>query len=261
MRAVALPIGSSGLKNEIKAFIWNQGESNVEDSILDYKTALEKLYKDFKTDYTFEKFYLVQTPPGCNSKNGHQNIREAQRQFAKTHKDVKIMTRHGFPSNPKSENGTYFLSDGCHYHALGYEVLGKWISNMAKYDFYGATVDFEAPQVIGVTLESSTSLVIEFDKAITIQPELIIGGIKYDLKDYAFAINNKRTTTISNLAIDPKNPKRLRLNFSNQSIYKGDTLTYILADNYPESSIPYQGPWLTGVSTGVGALGFTEVVK
>lgn len=252
---------ASGLKNKIKAFIWNQGEGNAEDSVLDYQTALGQLYKDFKTDYTFEKFYLIQTPPGCNSKNGHQNVREAQRQFAKTQEHVRIMTRHGFPSNPKLASGTYFLSDGCHYHAVGYEILGKWISNMAKYDFYGGTVDFEAPQVIGVTLESSTSLVIEFDKAITIQPELIIGKIKYDLKDYAFAINNKRTTAISNLVIDPKNPKRLRLNFSNQSIYKGDTLSYILADNYPESSIPYQGPWLTGVSTGVGALGFTEVVK
>lgn len=252
---------ASGLKNHIKAFVWNQGENNAGDSVLDYKRKLNKLYKDFKTDYRFDKFYIVQTPPGCNSKSGHQTVREAQRQFADEHKNVRIMTRHGFPLNSKLSNGSYFLSDGCHYHAHGYEMLANWISKLAQYDFYGGTVDFQAPQLIGVTQESSKSVIIEFDKAIALQSDVVIDNMVYTLKDFAFAIDHKRATAIDNLEIDPKNPKRLRLNFSSRSFKKGDTLTYILSDNYPETSLPYRGPWIVDAVSGVGAAGFTVEIK
>src|SRR5690606_38078495 len=128
--------------------------------------------------------------------------------------------------------------DGCHYHAFGYEILAKWISNLAKYDFYGEPLDFEAPQLMTVLFQSPSSLIIEFDKAITIQPELIKGEISYHLKDDAFSINHQKTTTISSLKINPKNPKQVRVKFSKPSISKGDILTYILDDNYPNTSIP-----------------------
>ena len=252
---------ASGLKDHIKAFIWNQGENNAGDSVVDYKMALNQLYADFKSDYTFEKFYIVQTPPGCNSKTGHQNVREAQRQFAQEHQEVKILTRHGFPKNPKQADGNYFLSDGCHYHAFGYEVLAKWISNLAKYDFYGGPIDYEAPKLVGITLASSKSIIIEFDKAIAIQPDRKINGVIYALKNYAFAINNKRVTTISYIKIDPNNPKKLHLTFKNQQLSKGDVLTYILDDNYPGTSFPYSGPWLIDALTDVGVVGFSEVIK
>lgn len=252
---------ASGLKDKIKVFIWNQGENNAEDSVLEYKTALRRLYGDLKTDYTFEKFYLIQTPPGCNSKTGHQNVREAQRQFAKSNKTVRIVTRHGFPTDSKQENGNYFLSDGCHYHASGYETLADWISNVAKYDFYGGTLNFEAPQLVGVTLKSATSLIVEFDKAITIQSDKTIGSVTYSLKDAAFALNHQRITTISDLKIDPQHPHRLHINFKSPSLRQGDTFTYLFSDNYINTSIPYQGPWITDVYTGVGAVGFSTVLN
>ena len=252
---------ASGLKDKIKAFIWNQGENNSEDSVLEYKNALHKLYNDFKTDYTFEKFYIVQTPPGCNSKSGHQRVREAQRQFSEAYKDVNIITRHGFPLDSKSSHGNYFLSDGCHYHAYGYEILAHWISNLAKYDFYGGALDFQAPQLVSATLESPTSLIIEFDKPILLQSAVLFEGVSYSLKDYAFAINNKRTTSISHLEVDSKNPKKLHLTFGNQTFFKGNTITYILEDNYPNTSFPYIGPWIIDADTGVGVVGFTTVIK
>jgi lysophospholipase L1-like esterase len=251
---------ASGLSHNIKAFIWNQGENNAGDPVSDYKNALKTLYKDFKTDYTIEKFYIVQTPPGCNSKTGHQTIREAQRQFAEENKNIRILTRHGFSSNPKTVDGNYFLSDGCHYHAHGYEVLANWIANLARYDFYEGTIDFQAPKLIGVTLESSTSLIIEFDKVVVIQPDLSVDGVLYSAKDNLFALNNTRTTSISNLEVIAGNLKKVRLTFSGQIISAGDQLTYILGDNYPSSSSPYRGPWIVDNNTEVGAVGFTTTL-
>lgn len=254
-------LNASGLKDNIKAFIWNQGENNAGDSVLEYKKALNKLYKDFKSDYTFEKFYIIQTPPGCNSANGHETIREAQRQFAEENTHVSILTRHGFSENLKTADGNYFLSDGCHYHAHGYEELANWISNQSRYDFYGGSIDFQAPKLIQIILKSSKELIIEFDKSISIQPDLLVEGVLYAAKNYLFAINNKRTTSISKLEVDSKNPKKVRLSFSNKTIEKGDSLTYILDDNYPKTSLPYRGPWLVDAITGVGALGFFTTIK
>lgn len=252
---------ASGLKDHIKAFIWNQGEGNAGDSVLEYKMALNQLYNDLNSDYTFEKFYMIQTPPVCSSSTGHQTVREAQRQFSKEHKLVRILTRHGFPLNEKTPNGSYFLPDGCHYHAHGYEMLASWISNLAAYDFYSGTTNFQAPQLVGVIRESSQSVIVDFDKPISLQSDVVIDEIVYSLKNFAFAINEKRATSISSLEVDPRNSKRLQLNFFDQSFEKGDTLTYILSDNYPKTSIPYQGPWIIDAVSEIGAVGFTEEIK
>lgn len=251
---------ASGLKNDIKAFIWNQGESNADDAVIDYKKALHRLYKDLGTDYQFEKFYIIQTPPGCSSSNGHQTVREAQRQFAEVHVDVHIMTRHGFSLNQVSPSATYFLPDGCHYHAHGYEQLAQWISNMANFNFYGGATDFQAPQLVGVKLKSSRTLVIEFDKAMHIQKEFEVEGAKYTVKDNLFAIN-KKGVSISTLKIDPKTPNKVILTLTGKPVAKGDALTYILGDTYPNTVVPYMGPWLLDANTGVGAVGFTATIK
>ncbi|WP_417443878.1 sialate O-acetylesterase [Joostella sp.] len=252
---------ASGLKHKIKAFIWNQGENNAGDSVNSYKDSLNKLYSNFKLDYTFEKFYLIQTPPGCNSKSGHQTVREAQRQFADEKMDVCILTRHGFTENPHTKNGSYFLDDGCHYHAHGYKVLASWISSQAEFDFYKSKVNFEAPRLINVKLESSKSLSIEFDKQIIVKGGGVEKYAMYSAKDYLFASNNKRLTTIEELVIDSLNPRKLTLISSIPIFNKGDKITHILSDNYPLTQDAYQGPWLINPETGVGAVGFTVTIK
>ncbi|MFL0086197.1 exo-alpha-sialidase [Tenacibaculum maritimum] len=249
---------NSGLKDAVKAFIWNQGENNAGDTTAAYKTALNQLYNSLKSDYNFNKFYLIQTPPGCNSSNGHQTIREAQRQFVAATPNTRILTRHGFSPDPKQPDGNYFLTDGCHYHEHAYKSLANWISKLAAYDFYGATVNYEAPKLVKVLRESANSLVIEFDKNVEIQPDLTVNGNTYAIKDYAFAINKTRTSAISEIELVSGNPKRVRLSFSGQDISNSDQLTYILDDNYPATSIPYRGPWIVDANTKVGAVGFTK---
>lgn len=250
-------IEASGLKDDIKAFIWNQGENNAGDSTADYKAALNQLYNSFVSDFTFDKFYVIQTSPGCNSSSGHQTIREAQRQFVEETDNTRILTRHGFSLNPNQSDGNYFLSDGCHYHAHGYEVLADWIYNLSEYDFYGNTINYEPPKVINVQLESSSSLTIEFDKEVEVQPDFLYNGVSYSAKEYLFAINGERTTSITDLVILPDN-KKIQLIFSGQNILVGDVLTHILDDNYPSTTIPYQGPWIIDTATGVGVIGFTK---
>jgi len=254
-------LNNSGLKDKIKAFIWNQGENNAGDTSEDYKNAMNQLYSSFTSDFTFDKFYVIQTPPGCNSSTGHQTIREAQRQFVEETDNTGILTRHGFSLDPNQSDGNYFLSDGCHYHAHGYEVIADWIANLARFDFYEGTVDYQAPKPISVHLESSTSIIIEFDKDVLIQPDIMVGEVLYTAKDYLFAINNVRIDTISSLEIVNSNTKKIRLIFSNQIISSGDELTYILGDNYPETSNPFISPWIVDAATGVGAIGFTKVIE
>jgi len=252
---------ASGVKDKIKAFIWNQGENNAGDSLKEYKIALKTLYSSLKKDYSFEKFYLIQTSPGCNSANGHQIIREAQRQFVDENENIHILTRHGFSPNPKTSDGDYFMSDGCHYHAHGYEALADWIANLAKFHFYGGSVDFQAPKLISVKLESSTSLIIEFDKNVIIQPNLLVDGVFYFVKNNLFALNNEMVSFISTLESVAENQRKLRLTFLGQNISKGDKLTYILHDNYPSTSTAFRGPWIVDYVTGVGAVGFTKIIE
>lgn len=254
-------IENSGLKDYIKAIIWNQGENNAGDEVLSYKNALKQLYNSFINDYTFEKFYIIQTPPGCNSSSGHQSIREAQRQFTEEHENIHILTRHGFSPNPNQSDGNYFLSDGCHYHAHGYEVLADWIANLARFDFYEGTVDYQAPKLVGVFSESSSSIIIEFDREVIIQPDLQVDGVLYSAKDYLFALNEVSLSSILSMELLQGDSKKIRLNFTDQNISIGDNLTYILNDNYPATSIPYRGPWIVHAGTRVGAVGFTKTIE
>ena len=55
--------------------------------------------------------------------------------------------------------------------------------------------------------------------------------------------------------------KKIRLIFDGQNISKGAELTYILSDNYPETSTPYRGPWIVDAITGVGNVGFTKSIE
>jgi len=252
---------NSGLKEHIKAFIWNQGENNAGDDVPSYKDALNQLYGSLIGDYSFEKFYIIQTPPGCNSSSGHGTIREAQRQFTEENENISILTRHGFSTNPDRSDGNYFLSDGCHYHAHGYEVLADWIANLARFDFYEGTVDYQAPKLISVKVESSSSILIEFDKEVVIQADAMVDGVLCSAKDYLFAINNERISSIATLELVNENFKKIRLIFSGQNITAGDKLTYILSDNYPETSTPFRGPWIVDAITSIGAVGFTKTVE
>jgi hypothetical protein len=253
-------IEASGLKNNIKAFIWNQGENNAGDTTVEYKNVLIQLYNSFKSDFTFEKFYVIQTPPGCSSSNGHQTIREAQREFVEKTENTRILTRHGFSPNPSQSDGNYFLSDGCHYHAHGYEVLANWIANLAQFDFYGEVNSYEAPKLLQAELESSSMVILTFDKKVTIQAEKTINGIQYSVKEHLFAINNKATSAAT-IEVITGDSKKIRVTFSNQTLTKSDTFTYILGDNYPNTSTPFQGPWIVDSKTGVGAVGFTKKIE
>ena len=115
--------------------------------------------------------------------------------------------------------------------------------------------------MVSVFSESSSSLVIEFDKDIIIQPDLVVDGILYTAKDYLFALNNVHTSSISSMELLAGDSKKIRLTFNGQNISKGDELTYILRDNYPETSLPYRGPWIVDLLTGVGAVGFNKTIE
>ncbi|MDG2194902.1 MAG: sialate O-acetylesterase [Polaribacter sp.] len=248
-------LNKGGVRNAIKGFVWNQGESNGNASVDSYKSALKNLYNSLNSDFSFEKFYLVQTPPGCASLGNHAGVREAQRQFAVENENIRLMTRHGFLPD-QNNNGNYFLSDGCHYHAHAYETLANWIGNLILDDFYDRKLEYDVPKIVDVTYaQSADSIFIKYDRAITVQQSLSVAGVSYDLKDFiSISSSSVSVTEVGKTTNDEG--KVMYLKLSGVAPNTSSKLTYLTHENYPSTSKPYIGPWITSLNSGVGAPGF-----
>lgn len=147
-------VEESGLKNNIRALVWYQGESDnqgtlnsTQMSTQQYKSGFNNLSADWKSDFPgLNKFYIVQIRFGCgiSSPDNCLKVQEAQRQLDK--ESVEVLTI--------SSNNTNHLYEGgalqyCHYNFLdGYKNIGDWISNLLRRDLYNTSMpaSIEAPE-------------------------------------------------------------------------------------------------------------------
>lgn len=138
-------ITEAGFKNNIRAVLWHQGESDILGSLSSvqltteqYKSAFLGLMSDWKEDFPgLAKFYMFQIRYGCGMSNADNclKIQEAQRELDKEHDD--IITIGTDNSSQLYDGGTI---NYCHYNFYdGYSSFGDWMSNLLLRDLYGKT--------------------------------------------------------------------------------------------------------------------------
>jgi hypothetical protein len=155
-------LNQTGLKNNVRAVLWSQGESNAQSSytsILSYKNYFKALENSWVTDYpNIEKIYIFQTKD-CNcstTADGKMNVKEAQRQLASENNEIEIMPT----------TSLYLHTDNCHFPFVnGYESFATRIHKLVLHDIYGIsyTEEIKAPMIKSAEFIAPNTLVLETD--------------------------------------------------------------------------------------------------
>jgi hypothetical protein len=148
-------ITESGLKNNIRAILWHQGESDIVGALStsglttdQYKNAFTDLVNDWKADYPgLSKFYIFQIRFGCgmSSADNALKIQEAQRQLDK--ESSEILTLGTGNTNQLFDGGSL---NYCHYNLYdGYKNFADWLTRVIRRDLYNDNIfgaDIESPE-------------------------------------------------------------------------------------------------------------------
>jgi hypothetical protein len=158
-------IEEAGLKNNIRALFWYQGESDNQGmlsstqlSTQQYKNGFTSLQQDWKSDYPgLNRFYIVQIRHGCgiSSPDNTLRVQEAQRQLDK--ESAEILTIASTNTSQLFENNGLGF---CHYNFVdGYRNIGDWLTSLVRRDLYGASMpaSIESPEPISASFSSFNS--------------------------------------------------------------------------------------------------------
>jgi hypothetical protein len=158
-------IEEAGLKNNIRAILWYQGESDNQGVLSSYqlttqqyKDGFNNLYSDWKQDFPgLNKFYIVQIRFGCgiSSPDNCLKIQEAQRQLDKASDEILTIS-----SNNTSQLWESTGIEFCHYNFVnGYKNIGDWLSSIVRRDLYGTAMPLaiESPEPISARFSSYNS--------------------------------------------------------------------------------------------------------
>jgi hypothetical protein len=159
-------LNKTGLKNNVRAVLWSQGEANAGSNYIainDYKNAFKTLKNSWLSDFpSIEKFYIFQTKNGlgCGTTvDGENNVKEAQRQLAIENNEIEIMPTTGITLH----------TDNCHFpFTNGYESFANRINKLVLHDIYNKTFteEINAPMIKSVEFTTSNTLVLETDAAL-----------------------------------------------------------------------------------------------
>lgn len=152
-------IEEAGLKNNIRALLWYQGESDNQGflsstqlSTQQYKNGFNSLYSDWKEDYPgLNRFYILQIRHGCgiNSPDNTLRVQEAQRQLDKESNEILTLSTSN-TSQLYENNGLGF----CHYNFVnGYRNVGDWLTSVLRRDLYNTPMPaaIESPEPISAS--------------------------------------------------------------------------------------------------------------
>ncbi len=187
-------LNKTGLKDNVRAILWSQGEANSFGSGLATQSYIN-LFNDLKTAWlndspNIEHFYIFQTRDcDCGtSPTGRLKIKEAQRLLALNDSDISIMPTTGMTLH----------NDNCHYPFVnGYEKFATRIYPLVKRDIYGESLpsNIDAPTIISAKLISPTSLEVETDSPLQITTT-DLGTIQQD-----YLLTNVGSATITAVQI------------------------------------------------------------
>jgi hypothetical protein len=187
-------LNKTGLKNNVRAILWSQGEANSFNSGMNtdvYINYFNTLKTSWLNDFSnIEHFYIFQTRD-CNcgtTAAGRLKIKEAQRQLALNNTTISIMPTTGMTLH----------SDDCHYPYInGYEKFATRIYPLVKRDIYGVTPaqNIDAPMILSAKLMSRNSLEIETDTPLQLN-SASLANIQQD-----FTMRNVGTASITDVQI------------------------------------------------------------
>src|SRR4030095_1116182 len=232
----------AGVKDNIKAMMWYQGESNTTSTWTSYFVNFQTLYNSWKSDFTnIHKIYVFQIRMGCIAPayQYQQELREVQRTLTGSFSDVELISTCGVQGH-----------DGCHYSLNGYFESANNIYNLIARDFYGSTdtMNIEPPNIKNAyyTNSQKNKIQIVFGGSCTlIYPNDTLGS---SLKDYFYLDGVSGLVSSASVSSDTLT---LNLSVSGSAGY----ITYLPNIYYNNTNILYQGPWLKNIK-GVCALSF-----
>lgn len=192
-------LNQTGLKNNVRAVLWSQGEANSFSSFLsitDYKKDFKTLENSWLTDFpSIEKFYIFQTKDcDCGTvAEGRMLVKEAQRQLAIENNEIVIMPT----------TGLTLFSDNCHFpFTNGYDSFANRINKLVLHDIYNKTFteEIKAPMIKSVEFIAPNSLVLETDAVIlkysSTDQTTMLAKLKQD-----YQINNAQNAVITAVAL------------------------------------------------------------
>ena len=237
-------VNKSGLAKKAKALLWYQGESDVYTGYADY---FKSLYSFWRDDYpNLQKIYVVQVRPGCTAGFG-ADVRDFLRTVQDSFPDVESFSTMGIVGH-----------DGCHFAPEGYSQIGDQIFKLVARNFYGSSDNSQirSPNIVQAyyTSSSHTRIGLRFapyDTRFVISNDTVIGGVIAKIKDYFYLNDTGQvvesvSTHDNRIFLDLKQPSSAKL------------ITYLPDKYYDNTTIIYEGPWLTN-TRGVGAFSFYHV--
>ncbi len=245
-------LDKSGLKNNVKAILWSQGETDgvLGTTINSYANTFNLLMKSWLIDYpNIEKIYIFQTKD-CSSviTDSEMNIKESQRLLSVTNSQIQII----------STTSLNLLPDSCHFpFSNGYEEFANRLYKLILTDLYGwsFTEEIKSPMIKSAEFFEPNILVVETDarqlKFSSDDQSTILSRIKQD-----FVLKNAQNAVIANvnlvenkiiftLSADPGPIANISFVGNNSNI--GFTITnsadleFICFRNFPIKNYSYDG--------------------
>ena len=250
---LAYRVDQAGLKDQVKAIFWHQGETNTNTvaGYQSYPANFDTLKKDWERVYTgLEKIYLFQLHPGCGTKaEGYYNeLREIQTQLDDRYDNIEIMSTMGVSGH-----------DGCHFSYQGYLEFAERIFPLVSRDFYGEqpTLVITPPKLLSAKYVNENELELTFDQDIAVEEKREVNGETYFLKDqFFFKKELDRALNVLKVSKIQSHGNRLILSLETAGSYP--FITYLPGKFYTGTNEFYEGPWLTGSVNNLGALSFHQ---
>jgi lysophospholipase L1-like esterase len=247
---LAYRVNKAGLKDNIKAILWHQGEANTNESYSNYYDNFNTLLKDWERVYGgFTKVYLFQLHQGC----GYQyqgELREIQNQIAENYDIVEIMSTVGIPGH-----------GGCHYSHEGYVALSENIFSLVARDFYNEKTEriVTPPKIVWAYYSkdfdgNNAEITLQFDQDLLWQEKQEVNGQDYYLKDQFFFRKQRKSELVTEM-VETGGIQGDKVILEIPTAEEYNYITYLPAKCYVNSNEVYEGPWLKGYNN-MGALSF-----
>lgn len=233
------------LTRHIKIITWNQGESETDTGYLHYASNFHNLYTSLLEDFpNVEKTYIFQIPPGCISNTNANRLREVQRLIPGSYKHVEIMSRCGLPGHHL---------DDCHYHFSGYSSKAYWSYRQISRDLYGANWDYQVnpPMILQCGYINQHEIAMVFDQPVEVSRDTMVQQFPYSLKDHIYLDGQWGVIDTIRYRGDTV---LLKTNTTSQF----SRISYTPNKFYNNTSVVYDGPWIIGADSKVGALTFFQ---